>query len=265
MGNGGAKDSPKGSARKSTQTNTSSSPPSTPVAPSKQPSSTQVTTPSKSNTTSASSTPTKTPAPAKEDLSVFSQQRLSALFDKYKSAEDDQIGPSELEKFCEDIGVDPDDAIMVVIAYHCGCKEMGYISSEEFTNGFTKLQCDTIDKIKAQVPKFKEELHQPAKFQPIYRFAFQFAKEQEQKCIGIEIAQGLLTLLLVDRYPIAKSFIEFLKQQDQYKVINGDQWSSLLEFCKAIQPDFSNYDENGAWPCILDEWVSWVKEKKSDD
>ena len=38
-------------------------------------------------------------------------------------------------------------------------------------------------------------------------------------------------------------------QQEQYKVLNADQWASLLEFCKAIQPNFSNYDENGACAC----------------
>jgi len=80
-------------------------------------------------------------------------------------------------------------------------------------------------------------------------------------------------------------------QQEQYKVLNADQWASLLEFCKAIQPNFSNYDENGACafhspslfllfaplgvlcffffffydlltisgPCILDEWVAWAQ------
>jgi len=217
--------------------------------------------------TPTKSSPEKTPTSSsssaikpKEDLSVFSVQRLEQLFDKYKD-DDDQIGPNEMEKLCQDVGVDPEDPVMVVIAYHLKCKEMGYFQRDEFVKGFETLQCDTIDKIKMQIPRLKKELEDSTKFQAIYRFAFQFAKENEQKCIGIEIAQGLLTLLIVDRYPVAKSFIEYLKEQDQYKVVNADQWASLLEFCKAIQPDFSNYDENGAWPCILDEWVTWVKEK----
>jgi len=228
---------------------------------------------------SSSGTPTKTTPPPtkpspekanvnsstkpKEDISVFSLQRLEALFDKYKD-EDDQIGPNEMEKLCQDVGVDPEDPVMVVIAYHLKCKEMGYFQRDEFVKGFETLQCDTIDKIKMQIPRLKKELEDSTKFQAIYRFAFQFAKENEQKCIGIEIAQGLLNLLIVDRYPVAKSFIEYLKEQDQYKVVNADQWASLLEFCKAIQPDFSNYDENGAWPCILDEWVTWAKERKAN-
>jgi len=200
------------------------------------------------------------------DSSAFSLSRLESLFNRYKD-EEDQIGPAEIEKYCADLEVDPEDVVMIVLAYHLKCKEMGYFAKDEFIKGFEILGCDTLDKMKAQLPKLKKDLDDTAKFQAIYKYAFQFAKEGEQKCIGVEIAQGLLNLLLVDRYPVAKSFVEFLKGQEQYKVLNADQWASLLEFCKLIQPDFTNYDENGAWPCILDEWVAWVKHKddRGDD
>jgi len=62
----------------------------------------------------------------------------------------------------------------------------------------------------------------------------------------IEIAQALIELILVERYPLARSFLEFLNQQSSYKGLNVDQWTSLLEFCKTIDTNFSNYDENGA-------------------
>jgi len=194
------------------------------------------------------------------DSSAFQSSRLDTLFNKYKD-EEDQIGPTGIETYCSDLGVDPEDVVMIVLAYHLKCKEMGFFARDEFLKGFEALGCDTLDKMKAQLPKLKKDLEDPPKFQAIYKYAFQFAREGEQKCIGVEIAQGLLNLLLVERYPIAKSFVEFLKAQEQYKVLNADQWASLLEFCKLIHPDFSNYDENGAWPCILDEWVDWVKHK----
>jgi len=197
-----------------------------------------------------------------KDTSVFSLARLEALFDQYKD-EDNQIGPTEIERFCTDLKVDPEDVVMIVLAYHLKCKEMGVFSRDEFVKGFESMGCDTLDKIRAELTKLRKELDDSTRFQAIYRYAFQFAKEEEQKCLGLEIAQGLLGLLLVERYPIVKSFITFLKQQDQYKVVNADQWSSLLEFCKTIQPDFSNYDEDGAWPVIFDEWVTWAKTQKS--
>jgi len=33
----------------------------------------------------------------------------------------------------------------------------------------------------------------------------------------------------------------------------------LLEFQKSIKEDLSNYDENQAWPVILDEYAAWLK------
>ena len=42
------------------------------------------------------------------DSSAFSLSRLESLFNKYKD-EDDQIGPAEIEKFCQDVEVDPED------------------------------------------------------------------------------------------------------------------------------------------------------------
>lgn len=39
------------------------------------------------------------------------------------------------------------------------------------------------------------------------------------------------------------------------KVLNRDQWSSFFEFSKTIANDFSDYDENGSWPVLFDEFV----------
>ena len=38
----------------------------------------------------------------------------------------------------------------------------------------------------------------------------------------------------------------FLLQQSDYKVINKDQWCNVLEFCRTVKSDLSNYDVDGA-------------------
>jgi len=30
--------------------------------------------------------------------------------------------------------------------------------------------------------------------------------------------------------------------------------------CKTMESDLSNYDENGSWPVMLDEFVCWLRE-----
>jgi DCN1-like protein 4/5 len=195
---------------------------------------------------------------------AFSVKRLEEVFNKFRDEDDDQIGPDGMEKFCIDLGVDPEDVVTLVIAYHLKAQQMGSFSRDEFMKGFETLELDTLDKMRKHLPKFREELNDSTKFKNIYRFAFDFSKEPQQKCIDIEIAQALIELILVERYPLARSFLEFLNQQSSYKGLNVDQWTSLLEFCKTIDTNFSNYDENGAWPCVLDEWAAWVKAKKEE-
>ena len=41
--------------------------------------------------------------------------------------------------------------------------------------------------------------------------------------------------------------------------MNKDQWFNVLEFSRSVAPDLSNYDEDGAWPVLLDEFVSWFR------
>jgi len=49
------------------------------------------------------------------------------------------------------------------------------------------------------------------------------------------------------------------------QVVNRDQWYSVHEFSTTIAPDMSNYDEMGAWPILLDDFVEWTKAKAAKD
>jgi len=53
----------------------------------------------------------------------------------------------------------------------------------------------------------------------------------------------------------------YLKEQTSYKSVNLDQWMNILEFSRTIRADFTNYDENGAWPVLLDEYCEWAKDR----
>ena len=36
-----------------------------------------------------------------------------------------------------------------------------------------------------------------------------------------------------------------------------DEWNLFLQFFQTIKPDCSNFDDDGAWPLLLDEYVEW--------
>jgi DCN1-like protein 4/5 len=191
---------------------------------------------------------------------VFNSKKLEKVFDTYKEEDGAGMGVEGVMTFLEDINVDPEDAITLVIAYHLNAQEMGYFSREEFMSGFQKLNCDTIEKIKEKLPSFRDQMEDASFFKEIYKYSFEFYKEsKEKRGIDTEVAINLLRILVGSDQPHVAKFITFLSDQQTYKVVNSDQWLLFFEFATSVRPDFSDYDPNGAWPVIIDEYVEWAK------
>ncbi|XP_071847128.1 DCN1-like protein 5 isoform X2 [Apostichopus japonicus] len=189
---------------------------------------------------------------------AFSEKRCLAWFQEYTTQGENQIGPEGMEKFCEDIGVEPENVVMLGLAWNLGAKNMGFFSSQEWINGMSHLQVDGVPKLKAKLDLLRTQLSDQVSFKKIYRYAFDFARDKDQRSMDIDRAMAMLALLLGGRWSHHSAFHHFL-EQSHYKVLNKDQWCNILEFSRAIHPDLSNYDEDGAWPVLLDEFVAWLK------
>jgi len=199
-----------------------------------------------------------------KDDGKFSTSKVDKLFDRYKeSGDDDSMSIQGIERFCKDLNIDTESALVLVLAWHMKAQTMGVFTRQEFKTGLTDLNADTLEKIREQFKTMERELTDPVKFKEVYKFAFTFAKEKEQKSLNVDMAKELLRLLMGDRYPHTKNFIEFLGQAS-FKAINLDQWLNFLEFNKAVAPDLKNYDENGAWPVMFDEFVDYVRKKNPE-
>jgi len=70
-------------------------------------------------------------------------------------------------------------------------------------------------------------------------------QDKDQKSMDVETAKLMLQLLLGKIWPLYPQFRAFI-EQSKYKVINRDQWFNILEFCKTVHIDLSNYDVDGA-------------------
>ncbi|KAJ8667164.1 hypothetical protein QAD02_008826 [Eretmocerus hayati] len=195
----------------------------------------------------------------------FSQKRCTSWFREYTTADDpDTLGPEGMEKFCEDIGVEPENVVMLVLAYKMSARQMGFFTIGEWLKGLSELQCDTIAKLQNKMDYLRNLLNDPHTFKGIYRYAYDFARDKDQRSMDMETARVMLQLLLGKHWSLFSQFAKFL-DQSKYKVINKDQWCNILEFSRTISDNLSNYDLDGAWPVMLDEFVEWLKAQQQHD
>ncbi|XP_036820505.1 DCN1-like protein 4 isoform X2 [Oncorhynchus mykiss] len=187
----------------------------------------------------------------------FSNKKCLAWFYEY-TGPDEVLGPEGMEKFCEDIGVEPENIIMLVIAWKLEAPNMGFFTKEEWLKGMTLLQCDCIERLQGKLDYLRNHLNDTIIFKNIYRYAFDFARDKDQRSLDMDTAKSMLGLLLGRTWPLFPVFNQFL-EQSKYKVMNKDQWYNVLEFSRTVSTDLSNYDEDGAWPVLLDEFVEWQK------
>lgn len=203
--------------------------------------------------------------PSHEADQGFSLKKCETWFNKYaeKGGKAQIIGPEGIEQFCDELGVDPDDIVMLVVAWKLSAENMGFFKLTEWQSGMHCLGCDNMQKLKAKLDSLRAHLKDNTHFKKIYRYAFDFCRDKDQRSLDIETGKAMLSLLLHDFWPQLDVFLEYLRQT-KYKVINRDQWNSILEFIRTVDTSFKNYDVEGAWPVMLDEFVEYVKNKDAD-
>jgi DCN1-like protein 1/2 len=102
------------------------------------------------------------------------------------------------------------------------------------------------------------------KFREVYQYTFGFACEKGQKSMAPDTAVALWQLLFQGRgWGLIQLWSAFVEEFHK-KAVTKDTWVQLLEFSKAIKGDLSNYDTEGAWPTLLDDFVDYVYAKRPD-
>ncbi|XP_077238050.1 defective in cullin neddylation protein (DUF298) [Tasmannia lanceolata] len=192
-------------------------------------------------------------------------ERIDHLFNFYVEKSSGTIDPEGIESLCSDLEVDHTDVRILMLAWKMKAEKQGYFTLDEWRRGLKALRADTIPKLKKALPELEKEVRRPNNFLDFYSFAFCYClTEEKQKSIDIDSICELLDLVLGFQYrPQVDSFIEYLKYQNDYKVMNMDQWMAFHRFCSEINfPELDNYDPNLAWPLILDNYFEWMQAKQ---
>ncbi|KAJ7868529.1 defective in Cullin neddylation protein 1 [Mycena olivaceomarginata] len=229
---------------------------------------------------SAAATPTRGGPPA------ASTSKLNALFDKYKDpdADTDEITVDGTIRLCNDLNVDPEDVVLLAVAYELKSPRVGEWGRKGWVDGWKALGADTIPAMTAVLPRLRTKLgSDPAYFQTVYNHTFEFAKQAGQRSISTETAQAFWGLLLphgmaggalahIEGEDVdmdggggrweehVQWWFEFLEQKGG-KGVSKDTWIMFHDFIRTIDAQFKTYDLEAAWPSTIDDFVEYAKER----
>ena len=185
---------------------------------------------------------------------------LERAFAPYQSEKGDLMGPDEIERFCSDLGIDVMDPVILVIAKYCRAETMGEFKKQEFLQGMTAMGVDTIPKLRARLPQLRNELKDARAFKDLYLFVFGFSRDTGNRNLSLDTAIGLWRLLLLPKYPMVADWLQFLEAREKKHDISRDTWNMALDFFEMTKTrGVTEYQDDGAWPVIVDEFVDFTR------
>jgi len=221
-------------------------------------------------------------------------QRLEQMYNTYKDPDGDEINVEGTLKWCGDLGVDPEDVVLLPIAYELKSPSVGSFPRKPWIDGWRSLGCDSIPSMQSALPKLRDKLaNDPSYFTLVYNYTFEFAKTGAQRSITVETAVAFWGLLIPhglsgkalahissddssdddddeEDAPMTTEegwkpiftdwWFEFLTEKGG-KGVSKDTWTMFLDFVRTVDSKFQNHDYEAAWPSSIDDFVTYVKEK----
>ncbi|TRY89710.1 hypothetical protein DNTS_033850 [Danionella cerebrum] len=182
----------------------------------------------------------------------LSLARIHELFVCYKDEHEDAILEEGMERFCNDLCVDPAEFKVLVLAWKFQAATMCKFTS--------------IPGICSRFSLLLEESRGEESFKDLYRFTFQFGLDSEQgqrslqRCIAIALWRLVFTL---DTPAILEPWLDFLSLNPcGVRGISRDTWNMFLNFSQSVGQDLSSYSEDEAWPSLFDSFVEWETERR---
>ncbi|KAH9999101.1 Cullin binding-domain-containing protein [Russula vinacea] len=209
-------------------------------------------------------------------LDMYSEQRAETLFSQFADEDSpDVIGAEGFERLCKEAQVPLDGALPLLLAWQFGSHEIAKISKQEWMEGTAALRVSSLASFAVVLSDLNDlvVLGRPAAamshvksqrgaaydttrydsyaadtrkaFSTFYGFCFALAKPStSSRNIDMETACALWSVVLAPSY-------------GKLQRVNKDLWTMMLEFCRDTRQDLSNFEADGAWPTVIDDFVRW--------
>lgn len=194
---------------------------------------------------------------------AVNQSKVQALFTQYRAEGAEDVIMSEgIERLCNDIEVSTLDPVTLSLCFHMNAKQMGVFTREEFVTGLTSLNVDSVEKLKLVIPTLRADLADPTECKKVYAFTFGFALDQFQKHLPMGLAAEFWKLLLKPHFALLVDWIAFVEANHAESSLRRDDWMMIFDLATMVKPDLSNYDDEPAWPVMLDNFVEHVRSQR---
>ena len=198
----------------------------------------------------------------------FSEAKIQALFELYKDSDEDVILAEGIEKFCEDLEVNPDEFIVLVLAWKFQAETMCRFTRDEFLQGCKTLKVDSIKGIQSRFNDLLEEVQDRQKFKDLYRWTYKFGLDCDtgQRTLPIDMTISLWKLVFSQTNPsIVSRWLEFLELHPSIRGIPRDTWDMFLNFVEQVGNDLGMYDDTEAWPSLFDDFVEYENDRQNQN
>ncbi|KAH8077913.1 Cullin binding-domain-containing protein [Filobasidium floriforme] len=218
------------------------------------------------------------------------EKKLGDIWESYKDASSSPplITIEGTMKLCEDLEIDPEnDPILFCLAADLGSKTVGEWPKDGWVKGWRTIDAsvESLAGMKAQLPRLRKKLNEnPEYFKKVYGHTFTMSLQPGARVLALDSAISFWQVFFpaaLSASPSALSHItnpstgettdpaftdlddwlEFMKARG--KPVSKDVWGLFVDFVRTIDPDYANYDEDGAWPSVIDEFYASQRAKKT--
>ncbi|EFO98588.1 CRE-DCN-1 protein [Caenorhabditis remanei] len=223
---------------------------------------------------------------AQPSVDVSKNERF---FNQYIHTEDGlgdkRIGPNGVQKLLGELGYSPTDRRVLILAWKCNAQTQCEFSLKEWLDGMTTLHADSVQTLRQRIDSLDAELHSDKSkvskffkanyFRELYLFAFSYGKAAASRSLDLETSILYWDVLFGNnRSTLMSQWIDFLREQERQAVtrlaldvgqanaakikhvwITRDTWNLFWDFIVLSRADLSDYDDEGAWPVLIDQFV----------